>query len=160
MAKLKWEGIKEYELMLSKLEAKTEEIAGKAIYEGAKVMADAMKEATQGLPVDDRYVKNGEMLHGISQEQKDGLVESFGISPMENKNGYWNVKLGFDGYNSVTSKRYPDGQPNSLIARSVNAGTSFRQRIPFIDSTIRAYKSKTEEAIKKKLDEELEKIAK
>ena len=160
MAKIRWKGLEEYELMLSKLEAGTEEIAGKAIYEGAKVMADAMKASIEALPVDERYVKAGEMLNGISQAQKDGLVESFGISTMQNDGGYMNVKLGFDGYNSIRTKAFPSGQPNSLIARSVNAGTSFRQRIPFIDSTIRANKSKCEEAIRKKLDEELEKIAK
>ena len=159
MAKLRWKGLEEYELMLSKLE-NTEEFAGKAIHEGAKVMADAMKSAIMDIPVDDRVVKNGEMLRGISQEQKDGLAESFGIASMQNDSGYLNVKIGFDGYNSVVTKSFPNGQPNALIARSVNAGTSFRQRIPFIDSTVRAYKSKTEEAIKKKLDEELEKIAK
>ena len=98
------------------------------------------------------------MLYGISEEQKQGLINGFGIAPMQNDNGYLHVKLGFDGYNSVKTKNYPNGQPNSVIARSVNSGTSFRQRIPFVDNAVSRAKAAAEEKMIKKLDTEIKDV--
>ena len=159
MAKMKWTGMAEWESQLFKLGAMSEEVATKAIYEGANIMADAMRAEIQALPIDNSYNNDStHMLVGITETQKDGLLEGFGIAPVQNDNGYINVKLGFDGYNETRTKKYPNGQPNSLIARSVNAGTSFRQSIPFVDRTIRNYKDKTERAIRDKLEEEIERL--
>ena len=72
---------------------------------------------------------------------------------MRDDNGFLNVKLGFEGYNSQVTTKYPGGQPNSLIARSVNAGTSFRQRIPFIDNAV----NQTKGAAEQKMTETAEK---
>ena len=40
-----------------------------------------------------------------SEAQRDGLVENFGISSMKDVGGYINVKLGFDGYNSIQTQK-------------------------------------------------------
>lgn len=156
MATLKFKGLEECENQLIKLQNISRTCIGEAIYEGAKEIADAVKQATQNLPVDNRIARSGEMLHGVSTLQKQGLIESFGVAKMRDDNGFLNVKLGFDGYNNVHTAMYPNGQPNAMIARSVNSGTSFRQKIPFVDSTVRAKKSACEAAIKKKFDEVLE----
>lgn len=161
MAKMKWKGLAEWELQLSRLYGQSEEMAKKAVYEGAKVMADAIRTEIDALPIDNSYNNDStHMRYGITPQQKAGLQEGFGIAPAQNDGGYINVKLGFDGYNAVKTKQFPNGQPNSMIARSVNAGTSFRQAIPFVDRTIRAYKDKTEQAIQEKLEEEIQKITK
>ena len=157
MAKMKFKGLEEYENQLLKLQDITRECIGEAIYSGAKEIADAVKASIQSLPIDNRLVKNGEMLNGISIPQKKGLSEGFGIARLENSNGFLNVKLGFSGYNSVKTKQYPAGQPNSVIARSVNSGTSFRQKIPFIDNAVRQNKDAAEKAMKDKFDEALKK---
>ena len=160
MAKMKFPGLDEYVTELEKLTNTSRECIGKAIYEGAAIVADAVKQATANLPIDERVVRNGQMLVGITQKQKDGLLEGFGIAPMENDNGYQHVKLGFDGYNTERRKNYPNGQPNSMIARSVNSGTSFSQRIPFVDNAIRQRKSACEEKMKETFDQELGKAVK
>ena len=155
MAKLKFKGLEEYEKHLIKLQNISRTCIGEAIHEGAGLVADAVKQATESLPVDNRLVKDGEMLNGVSTLQKQGLIESFGIAKLQDDNGYINVKLGFDGYNGVSTKSYPSGQPNAVIARSVNSGTSFRRRIPFVDDTVNAKKAACEAAMKKKFDEAL-----
>ena len=43
MANFAFRGLEEYAMKLSKLEASSQEIAGKAIYEGAKIVADEIK---------------------------------------------------------------------------------------------------------------------
>lgn len=153
MAKMKIKGLREYENKLLKLENLTREILGEAIYEGAGLVADAVKSSIESIPIDERYVTGGATLYGITPEQKAGLRDGFGIARMRDDNGFLNVKLGFDGYNSQVTKKYPGGQPNSLIARSVNAGTSFRQRIPFIDNAV----NQTKGAAEQKMTETAEK---
>lgn len=157
MAKLKWVGLEEYEMQLSKLQEVSRECIGEAIYEGAGIVADAVRANIEAIPVDNRRVKQGEMLHGISQPQKDGLLEGFGIAPLQDDEGFIHVKLGFDGYNNVKTKNYPNGQPNAVIARSVNAGTSFRVKIPFVDNAVNAKRADAEQAIKERFDKALEK---
>ena len=153
MAYLKFKGLQEYEFKLSRLEAGTDEIAGKAIYQGAKIVADEVKKNIETLPVikDER---------GSGNNLLDGLIKSWGIAPMESKNGYLSVKLGFDGYNSVVTSKYPKGQPNVLIARAVESGTSFRKKHPFVSPAVKKTRKKAEAKMKEVLDEEINKIMK
>ena len=159
MAKLKFEGLDEYVAQLQKLSDLSRECIGRAIYEGADVVADAVKSNIEALPIDERFAKDG-TLSGISRAQKQGLINGFGIAPLRDDNGYLNVKLGFAGYNNVKTKSFPNGQPNSMIARSVNSGTSFRDRIPFVDNAVRAQKSVCEQKMKETFDKELKKVIK
>lgn len=152
MAKLKVTGLKEYEDKLLKLEKLTRNMLGEAIFDGAAVVADAVKSSIEAIPIDNRYVSGSAMLHGIRDDQKEGLLNGFGIARLRDDNGFLNVKLGFNGYNSYTTKSYPGGQPNSLIARSVNAGSSFRQRIPFIDNAVNQTRSAAEQKMKEYVD--------
>lgn len=152
MAKLKMQGLEKYEQQLLKLKDISREAIGQAIYDGAGIVADQVMANIQSLPVDERgYTKEG-TLHGVTSLQKAGLAEGFGIAKLQDESGYAHVKLGFNGYNGVKSKTYPNGQPNSMIARSVNSGSSFRDRIPFVDNAVNAKKSAAEQAMIKKFD--------
>lgn len=152
MAKLKMQGLEKYEQQLLKLKDISREAIGQAIYDGAGIVADQVMANIQSLPVDERgYTKEG-TLHGVTSLQKAGLAEGFGIAKLQDEGGYAHVKLGFNGYNGVKSKTYPNGQPNSMIARSVNSGSSFRDRIPFVDNAVNAKKSAAEQAMIKKFD--------
>lgn len=153
MAKLKLRGLEEYEKKLLELKNMTKDVIGEAVFEGAAVVADEVRRNIQALPVDDRFVKGAGMVYGVSEAQKQGLLDGFGIAPLQDENGYLHVKLGFSGYNSVRTKNYPNGQPNAVIARSVNSGTSFRQRIPFVDTAVASARSQAEDKMKQKLDD-------
>lgn len=143
----------EVELMLGALSTRSAEINKKALYEGAKVMADAMKAEIENLPTDER--SNADVLNGIKQAQKNGLLESFGVAPFDEQDGTRSTHLGFDGYNNIVTKRWPNGQPNSMIARSVNAGTSFMRATPFIDRTRRLHKAEAEKRMEEVIREEI-----
>ena len=161
MAYLKMKGLKEYELKLSRLEANTEKIAGNAIYEGAKIVADEIKNSINSLGVEKSHKGTSDnLLSGITEDQKQGLKDGFGIASMEYKNGYYSVKLGFDGYNNTKTKKYPKGQPNVLIARAVESGTSFRKKNPFVRPAVRRTKAKAEQTMAKVIDEEITKTMK
>lgn len=145
-------------LELSRIRRGYREIAEKALMAGANVMADGFRREIEGIPVDERHVKDGEMKDGIKQVQKQGLLNSFGISPIDSKDGVYDVHLGWEGYNAIATSRWPQGQPNKMIARSVNAGTYFLRAHPFIDRARTKYRKEAEQAMEDTIAEELGKI--
>ena len=161
MANFAFRGLEEYAMKLSKLEAGSQEIAGKAIYEGAKIVADEIKAGIMYIPVATNKAGSSEKkIDSITPGQRRGLIEGMGISPMRQDNGYWNVKVGFDGYNGVKTEKYPNGQPNVLIARSVESGTSFRKKRPFVRTAVNRVKNIAVQAMKDVVDKEIEKTMK
>ena len=161
MAKITFPGLNDYELMISKLSKDVDDIAGKAIYAGAGVVADAIKENIKALPIVRGYGTEKDPLPGgVTAPQKAGLIDGLGISPMQSDAGYLNVKIGFDGYNATKTEKYPQGQPNQLVARGVESGTSWKQMKPFIRPAINASKSRAEAEMARILDQEIEKITK
>lgn len=161
MAFIRFDGIDDYIAQLQKLNTNTDEIIGKAIYAGAGVVADAVKQNIQALPVITGYGTTEKPLPGgVTSVQKSGLLDGFGISHMQETKGYLNVKLGFDGYNRTKTEKYPQGQPNQLVARGVESGTSWKQKKPFIRPATTRSRKAAETEMKRVLDEEIEKIAK
>lgn len=158
MATFEFGGIDAYIKQLNKLQAATKDgVIGKTVYAGADVVANSVRSAIQSLPEG----KEGDAgLGAVTAAQKRGLLEGFGISKMRDDNGFVNVKLGFDGYNSVKTKKYPNGQPNALIARAVNSGTSFRKKTRFVDKAVNASKKTAEAAMDAACSLEIEKIMK
>lgn len=131
----------------------------KAIWAGADVVEDATKEALINLPVDNRP-SNVDYRTSINQKQKNGLIDSYGCAPPRYDGTFLNVKVGFDGYNDIKTKRWPQGQPNVVIARSLESGTSFMKKNPVISRTERKQKKACLEAMQKSLNETINQIMK
>lgn len=154
-------GIDKYIQALESVELQGREIIGPIVYEGAAVVADKMKEEINNLPTQVGVMGTSEHpLYGITYAQKKGLQDGFGISKMQDTNGNLNVKLGFQGYNTTITKKYPKGQPNSLIARSVASGTSFRQKNDFVERAVKASRRAAENAMKAECDKQFAKAMK
>lgn len=153
MASWKFEGLDEYLSQLERLKANTGSAIGRTIYEGAGLVAKEVAVEIQNLPVNNQYGGDG-----ITSVQKKGLIEGFGISHAQTDGFYRNVKLGFDGYNGQKTEKYPQGQPNSLIARSVNSGTSYRKKNPFVDRATNRSKKACEVRMGEVLEREIIKI--
>lgn len=144
-------GLDEYLAKLGNLE--DEGYIKQAIYPAAGVVANAVKNNIETLPE-----KHGS--DGVTKAQKEGLLEGFGIAKFENDNGYVQVKLGFEGYNNQTSKKYPNGQPNAMIARSIEGGTSFSKPIRFISPAVRKTTAEAEQMMKTAIDKSIQSIMK
>lgn len=161
MAKIEMQGMEAWLSELRKAGEATAPVCEAAVYAGAKIVADAVRQSTEGLDT----VSDAEALSNyqarapgkISVSQKIGLVESLGITPIRNKYGVFSAKVGFDGYNDVKTKRWPQGQPNQLIARSCESGSSAMKKQPFVRPTIKrvqgAALTEMERAAEKKLNE-------
>lgn len=165
-------GIDEYIAKLGNLSREAPHVCGKAVYEGAKVVADAVRRETEALPVESGrsrsydwkdWGEGAEKIRGVTKTQKAGLLEGLGIAKMRNDGGYYNVSVGFHGYNkqaALGDYGRRDGQPNAMIARAVNSGTYFRQKDPFFDRAIRKSKPAAEAAMARTADQLINEIMK
>lgn len=134
-------GIDEYISQLRNLEFNTEDLIGRAIYKGADIVADAIKANIESMPSS-----------ACTDVEKAGLLNGFGIARMQDENGYFNVKAGFDGYNDDVTKKWPHGKPNSMIARSIEGGTSWKAKHPFIAPAVRSSRDAAEKAMAEEIE--------
>ena len=139
-------GIDQYVERLSNLAFTAQDTVGRAIYKGADIVADAIRSNIQSLP---KSV--------CTDKQRQGLLDSLGIAKMRDDDGTYNVMIGFDGYNSHITKKYPKGHPNSMIARAIESGTSFSAKHPFVAPAIRATKEAAEKTMADEINKELTK---
>lgn len=164
MGNFKIDGTNEYIEHLQALYGDCEIIIKKGVYDGAKVVADAVRAAVEALPVQEGEKKGlppygtyANKIYGISGEQKRDLTKGMGLAEMENKAGYINTKLGFDGYGSVPTKKYPKGIPNALLMRAIISGSKFRKKNTSVRTAIRRQKAAAISAMEKTITKEIEK---
>lgn len=145
MAKYEIDGLDEYIAKLNKLQSqKAQAYFGKALFEGAKIVADEIKKNMQALSV--------ESIRGLDAVQKAGLIEGFGIAKAKKDGGAVNVKAGFHGYNAKETKSYQNGQANAMIARSIESGTSFSRPHPFVSPAVRKSRKAAEAKMKEVIE--------
>lgn len=160
MAKIEFKGLEEYSAKLNRLEALSrDKIIGAAVYDGAAIVADAVKAEIQALPVDDSHSKEKKAV-GPTQEVKDALLQGMGVAPLRTDNGFVNVKVGFDGYDGHPTVKYPQGHPIPMLARAVQSGTSWMQGNPFVKTSVRKARKTAEAAMARRVEEEIDKIMK
>ena len=162
MAKITFKRGSEYALKLQQLERHftSDKPLEKAVVAGAAIVADQIKSNLEALPEEEyRKLGEGEIFHGLPTGQKRDLLDSFGLTPIEkDKNGFINTKAGFDGYGSFPTNAYPQGIPNQLLARSVESGSSVREKTPFVDLAIKATRQKAVEAMNAVIEDEVKSI--
>ena len=171
-----------------KLPDKARKIAAEALYEGAGVMADAVSQAVNGIATEKfKYAKGGR-LRKPSPEEKAILVNSrHGVAKFRKTGVNVQTSVGFDnsGYAAITWNHAKTGasrtkykmgkkgkmvhasqgsgqsmKPVPLIANSINSGTSFMDKQPFMRNALRAATPKCEAAIIKKAESLIESILK
>ena len=156
-------GLDAYMAKLSALEQSTDRVVREVIHDGAEIVADAIREGLERLPTSEHdgrpwWGTPGHLARGPSPEQKKGLIDSFGITRIDtDSRGFTNVHIGFDGYNSVTSTQWPKGQPNQMVARAVESGTSFMEANPVFKFRSRTARPKAQRAMKKRAEKEFQK---
>lgn len=136
MARMTFKAGDDYALKLSKLATNSDEIAKKAIYAAAEIVADKIKSNLEGV---------------LSEEATGELVDSFGIAKIDvDSDSNWNAKIGFDGYDNA-------GVPNQLKARVLESGSSRQRKRPFVKPAINSTKKAAQAAMAKVINEEIEK---
>lgn len=152
-------GMDELEKRLGKLETeKAQGIAAVALYEGARVTADAVGQAVQGIATKRfKYPAPPGKQRMPSPEEK-ALLENArkGVAKFRKTPMNVNTSVGFQnsGYGELNGKRVPI----PMIANAINSGTSFMKRQPFFRRAT-SKNGAAEAAIENKLREEIEKLS-
>lgn len=160
MARMTFKAGEDFALRMSKYGTRSDEIAKKAIYEGASIIADKIKDNLEGLPVEMfRKLTDGDMFSGIPESQKEDLAASFGVTPIKKDfDGNWTAKIGFDGYGRRPTKKYPQGLPNQLLARAIESGSSVRKKVPFVRPAVNATKRAVIKRMNQVINNEIAKL--
>ena len=158
MAKIKTtfsDGINEYLQTLNRLGKEIEGISKQAIYEGAKIIADEIKNNIEALPTDEEWGTPKKMKAGPTKAEKENIARGLGIAHVQDNKGTINTKIGYDdaGYDK-------NNKPIQMISRSVNSGTSFMKKNPFFEKGVRNSRNKAKQKMIEVAEKELEKIAK
>lgn len=160
MATIQFKKGDEYLAKIAKLEAGLrDEICGSAIYGAAGIVADEIRASLEQIPTDEGFGTSGSPVRGPRKVQVKGLEEGLGIASMQDDGtGYFHVKIGFDGYNKVVTRRWPNGQPNQMVARSVESGTTWMQKNPFVRRAVTTSRKRALDFMKNSVDQTIKKI--
>lgn len=160
MGKIKTFEAKEFQIKLATLADNAEKIAKAALYDGAGVVADAIREEIPNIPISEEWGTPHNPKRGPSADEWLAINECLGISEMKTENGKTDVSIGFGGYSSITSNRWPKGIPAALVVRSVERGTSFMYATPFVKRAAAKARATAEKAMLEAADREIKKITK
>lgn len=138
MAKIEFKGIDKYVSLMKSLEADTEAICKAAVYDGAGILADAIR---------------AEYSHISHPYGGADLMEHLVITSIRNDKGFVNTKITIGGY-------LQSGKPAPLVARVMESGNSHQGKKPFVRPAVSRVKKQCEAAMEKKVDKILRDIVK
>lgn len=159
MATFQTKGLDAYIRRLEELTSATDEQFEAVVNAGANVLADAVRAALNAIPThdDNAYGTPKHPISGLSAREKADLIRGYGVAPIRNDEGYINRKIGFHGYGSRPTKKYPNGVPIPLLARSLESGTSWRQKSPVIRQAVNRAKKSALEAMQREFEVQISK---
>jgi hypothetical protein len=144
---ISFDGMDEYRDQLEGIEREIPKLVNSTLYEGAAILADAVQQEIDGL-------------RQIPPEARQGLHDGLGVARFWRENGSTVTKIGWEGYNKKRTKRWPKGQPNAMIARSVQRGTSWMRADRFATRAAKKARQKCLGVMETHFDVELQKLTK
>ena len=145
MASIKLTGAEELIVKLERMTNHSRGICKMALWEGGKIVGDAIKSSLNDIPVQDHYVPPGTMRTGVTSEEKQEIINSFGLSKMRINSGVISTKAGFNAGSKI---------------RAVESGTSYMIKHPVVRRAVNKSRAAAESAVSRKLVEEINKIMK
>lgn len=138
------EGMDDLSRMLAELGRQGPEVASRALYKGAKVMADEFTAAVDRIRTEPFRGKRQKRLP--SPEEKAALAGKSGIAKFKKDGTEVDTLIGISnnaGYVNLGKRRTAVME----IARSINSGTSFMNKQPVFRKAIRTASGPAKEAI-------------
>lgn len=159
MPSIKVDGLDDVWAAIKSLGGDIEGVQKQAVYAGMHVIRDEVINQINALPAQDGYIKREDLPRNvITDREKAQLIKHIGIATMEEKNGTVSTRISFDGYTDIKTEAYPNGLPAILVARSINSGSSVRQKHPFIRQARARAKDAAQQAAEKAARDALEKM--
>ena len=143
MGKVSWKMPDDFLMKVSRLADRTDEILSKVLEAGAEVVESKVRSNLSSV------IGKGTKKPSRSTGE---LLSALGTSPaLQDRNGDFNVKIGF-------SEPRSDGESNAKIATILEYGKSGQPAKPFLKPAVTASKKASIEAMKAKLESEIEKL--
>lgn len=143
MARASFKMPDDFLIKVSTLADKTDEIIPKVLKEGGEVVSAKVKSNLQA--VIGKEIK-------YDSRSTGELIDALGVTPAGvDRNGNYDVKVGFD-------EPRKDGESNAKIANILEYGKSGQPPKPFLKPAKTASRNACIEAMKRKLDEEINKL--
>lgn len=157
---MKVDGMAEISRTLDQLGEKAEATASRALYKGAGIMAQKLKEGAESIKTAPfKFARQGET-RLPSPEEKEVILSAGGIGVARfKKNGGdvdTSVGYGNTGYADLNGKRVPI----PLIANSINSGTSFMPKQPFVRKAANSGGKEALQAMKESIEADFNAITK
>lgn len=161
MATIQFKKGDEYLFKINNLQGRIkDDICGEAIYKAADLVTDEIRRQLDKVPTDERYGTESYPAIGPKWGQVKALKATLGIARLQISGTYLNVKVGWDGYNHIKTNRWPNGEPNQMVARSIERGTSFMTAHPFVKKAIAATKNESISLMRDIVDQKIEETMK
>ena len=129
--KIQVTGFEELNRKMGKLPENAAKVAAEALYEGAGVVADKVSSAVQGIATEPfKYAARGKKRKPSPEEKAIVAGAKHGVAKFRKTGVSVQTSVGYQnaGYASLNGKT----KPVPLIANSINSGTSFMQKQPFM----------------------------
>ena len=155
---MKVDGMVEISELLDKMEKQAPKVASRALYEGAGIMAEEIKQQAQEIKtVPFKYAKDGQRLP--SPEEKEIVIAAgMGIAKFDKNGTEIDTSVGYRnaGYADLNGKK----KPIPVSVNAINSGTSFMNKQPFIRKAANSGGKKAIAAMKKTIEAEFEAMSK
>ena len=151
---IKAEGLNEISSMLEDMGKEAHNAAAAGLYEGAGYMADALSKAVETIKTEKyRHAENGQMRMPSPEEKRILQNAAKGIAKFKGSGAELDTSVGFSksGYAMLMGKR----KPVAMIASSINSGTSFMKKQPFIRKTVSREGKKAVKVIEKAISDRI-----
>lgn len=153
-------GLDDLGSMLTEMANNASGAASRALYEGAGVVADTMKQEVGSIRTEPfRFAKEpGETRLPSPEELAIVKAASAGIAKFRDDGTEVDTSVGFKnaGYAYLVGKRVPIPK----IVNAINSGTSFMQKQPFVRKAATKATTKAVAAIQKRIEAEFDAIGK
>lgn len=147
------EGLDKVSAMLNRLGGQAENVAARALYDGAGVMADAYADAVNSIVVSERHPggRDSGLKRYATIEEKTALQGKIGIAKFDKNGSEVNTAVGISGagYVTIAGKQ----KAVRMLANAINSGTSFMNKQPVFRKAARTASGPASAAIVAKADE-------
>lgn len=154
-------GLDELIKALDKMPEAAEKAASEGLYKGAGKIADALTKEINGIKTEKfKYAKNGKSRKPSPQEKTAVANAKHGIAKFKKTGTNINTTIGFQGagYATIQTKDGSVTKPVAMIANSINHGTSFMDKQPFLRKALKQNQSAATTLVEEEIQKQLDKI--
>ena len=154
---MKVDGMVEISELLEELDSKAPAVAAQALYEGAAVMRNGLQKQAETIRTAPfKYAKGGETRLPSPEEKEIVIQAGIGVAKFDKNGTEVNTSVGYSnaGYAELDGKT----RPIPVIVNSINSGTSFMKKQPFIRKGANTNAQKAMTAMSEKIENALNEI--